>query len=217
MRAEYAGGILLALADRPAVIEKRADCRHPDRKIRTQQVLAEIIEEDLRHRGLEKGRAAEVPGRAEGVFMDVRLREHRSEHGRQQVLAIALDGGRDPARDQRGRVFGQPDELIRQPERAQWDRGDVAALTKKEGRRPIIALAKRMQHGFRATGLIEIGIDDHRADQWIGANCRNAVRRRSGGNHFESALSQLLDQRNPGALNCRPDLHVAEHRQNAQG
>ena len=179
MRAEYAGGILLALADRPAVVEQRADRRHPDRKIRAKQVLAEVVEEDLRHRRLEKGRAAQVPGRAERIFMHVRLREHRGEHGRQQVLAIALDRGLDPTRDERGRVLGQPDELIRQLERAQRNRGYVAALAKQESRRPVIARTKRAQHSLCATGFIEIGVDDHAADQRIGIESPTHRRRRA--------------------------------------
>ena len=98
MCAENAGGILLALTDRPAVVEERTNRRHPDRKIRAKQILAEVIEENLRYRRFKKGHAAQVSGRAESIFMHVRLREHRREHGRQQLIAIALDRGCDPTR-----------------------------------------------------------------------------------------------------------------------
>ena len=121
VRAEYAGGVFFALADGSAVIQQRAHRRHADGQVRAQHVLAEIVEEHLRNRRLAKGRATQVSRRAEGVFVHVRLPQHGREHRRQQVLAVAAHGRLDPAGDERGRILGEPDELVGQLERAERD------------------------------------------------------------------------------------------------
>jgi hypothetical protein len=135
---------------------------------------------------------------------------------RQQVLAVALDRSLHPPRDKRGSIFGQPDELIRQLERVQRDRGYVATFTKQEGRRPVITRTKRVQYGLCATEFIEIGVDHHGADQRIGSKRRRTIVRRAREDHVESTPPQLLDERNPGALKCRSGSNIPVHDQNAR-
>ena len=69
MRAEHARGVLLVLADRPGVIEQRAQAADADRQVGAQHVLAEVVEEHAADRRLEEGRAAGVPGRVPGVLV----------------------------------------------------------------------------------------------------------------------------------------------------
>src|SRR5215469_17921290 len=57
MGAENPSGIALALADRPGMVEQRAELADRDREVGAQQALTEEIKEGPPRRRLEEGRA----------------------------------------------------------------------------------------------------------------------------------------------------------------
>jgi hypothetical protein len=89
-------------------------------------------------------------------------------------------------------------------------------LAEEEGRRAVVARTKRKEDGLGATELVEIGIDDHGADQRIRADRRRTVVGRARRDHVESTRTQLLDERKAGALQRGPGLDVAVDDEYAQ-
>ncbi len=158
-----------------AVVEERAEGRHPDGQIRPEHVLAEIVAKRLRHGRLEEGGASEVAWRAEGVLVDVRVLEHRVEHRREQLLTVASNRGLDASGHEGGRILEQPDELVRHLQCAQRHAGNVAALAEQEHRGSVVAAAKRAQHARSPILVVQIDVDHQAADQRVGSHDRDAV------------------------------------------
>src|SRR6516162_974948 len=83
MGTEDAGGIALALADRPGMVEERAELGDRDREVGAQQALTEEVEEGPAYRRLEEGGAPGVAGGMPGILMHLREADERGEHRRQ--------------------------------------------------------------------------------------------------------------------------------------
>ena len=98
MRAEDARGIALALADRTAVAEHRAERAALDAHVGAKQVLAVEVEEHAADRRLQECDAALVAGRGPGVLALAVVARQRGGERRQQRLDVALDRGSARAR-----------------------------------------------------------------------------------------------------------------------
>ena len=112
MGAEHPGRVPLVLADRPGVVEQRAQRADADREVGAEQVLAEVVEEDPAHRRLEERGAAGVAGRVPGVLVLLGELHERRRQRRQHRLEVAPDGRHHPPPDEGRRVLQRPDELV---------------------------------------------------------------------------------------------------------
>ena len=154
MRAEHARRIALALADRAAVAEHRAERTALDAHVGAKQVLAEEVEERAADRRLQECDAALMAGRCPRVFALAIVARQRRGIGRQQVGKVTLHRRLHAATDERCRVVEYPDELIRQGRDFDADRAREIAAGHEENRHLGIALA----HCAQQLGRLGVGV-----------------------------------------------------------
>jgi hypothetical protein len=70
----------------------------------------------------------------------------------------------------------------------------VAALAEHEGWCPIVAFAKGAQHLLCANGVVEVDVDEHAAQQGIGADRSGSIGCRTREGHLETIHLQLFDE-----------------------
>ena len=90
VRAEHARRITLALADRAAVPEQRAERAALDAHVGAKQVLAVEVEERAADRRLQERDAALMSRRGPGVFAFTIVADQRGRVRRQQVVQVTV-------------------------------------------------------------------------------------------------------------------------------
>ena len=150
VRAEDARGVALALADRAAVAEHRAERAALDAHVGAKQVLAEEVEEHAADRRFQERDAALVAGRGPRVLALAVVARQRGGVRRQQRLDVTLDRGLHAARDERRRVVEDPDELVGQRRDFDADRARELAAGHQEDRHLGVARA----HGAQQLGRL---------------------------------------------------------------
>ena len=207
MRAEHTRRIPFVLAHGARVIEKRTKAPDADRKIRAQQVLAEVIEEHPADRRLEKRGAARVAGRVPGIL--VFLREFHQCRGqrRQHDLNVTADGCSDASADEGRRVLQRPDEFIDHLHYFDRDSRCFTPLRHQEDGDLVITRTQEFQKGARSCVILVIPerpVDQHRVDRGVRGDHGGAVLGGSRLDDFDGAALHLLDERSCGApFGCR--------------
>src|SRR4051812_42599413 len=105
MGAEDARGVALVLADGTRMIEQRSEIADADREVGSQQVLAEIIEEDPPDRRLEERGAARVARRVPRVLVFLAEFHEGGGERREQYVQVAAHRGVHASADEGGRVL----------------------------------------------------------------------------------------------------------------
>jgi hypothetical protein len=130
--AEHARAVALVFAHGTGVIQQRTQRAHADGQVRTQHVLAEVVEEDAAHGRLQEGNAALVAWCVPGVLVVQRELHERAGQRRHHDFEVASNRRIDPATDEGGRVFQRPDELVHQSHDFDRDGRGLATLGQQE-------------------------------------------------------------------------------------
>ena len=194
VRAEHAGGVFFTLADRAGVIQQRAQLAHRNGQVGTEQVFSEIIEKGPADRRLQKGRPPGVARRVPRIFMDPGKAGQGAEHGGQQIFAIAVYRGPDPARDKGGGVLEEPDKIVGASQHVQRNLGRVFAIREQKYRHLGVASAHRVQNhggGAVAAGVLQVPIQQHGLNERIGHHQHGRVKGTARAQHLHVVLFQL--------------------------
>ncbi len=181
--AEDAGGVALALAGRPEVVEPGAERRGGDAEVRAHDVFAEELVELHADGVLEVGDAAHVAGRVPGVGALVGVLLQLAEVGREQLLVVALDGEVDAVGDEGRGVAEEVDVLVDLLDDLERQLADEGAVGDEEDGNLFVAAAHGAQDLERGALVelivaFEVPIQQNRTVRRIGGNQRQTVLRR---------------------------------------